>query len=142
MSPDSRDVGARIRLARQALKLSQAELARKLEISLSMLSKSEVGTTTPGLDTLERLARLANVDRSWIVSGTGRGITTVVAERGPVWETRRRALPKDWCERMARHIAAQRVTIEAGYLAYNLPMAEALAPALRAFDEDVKEAAP
>jgi len=55
------DVGSRIRLYRGARDLSQRELAHRLQMAPSQLSRYERGHTEPGLRVLERLARALDV---------------------------------------------------------------------------------
>ena len=66
---DSRikDVGARIREARKLLKLSQAELAEKLQISPSHMSDIENGKKNIGLDIFMRLTEALQVSADWLL---------------------------------------------------------------------------
>jgi len=51
-----RQFGVRLREARQARGITQADLADKAQVALSHLSKLEKGEAAPGLDLLDRLA--------------------------------------------------------------------------------------
>ena len=55
------DVGSRIRFYRQACRLSQRELARRLRMAAPQLSRYETGRTQPGLKVLNRIARVLDV---------------------------------------------------------------------------------
>jgi transcriptional regulator with XRE-family HTH domain len=52
---------ARLRELRQASGMTQLELARGAHVALSHLSKLESGSTSPGIDLLERLATALKV---------------------------------------------------------------------------------
>ena len=56
-----RTVGSRIREARKAKHLSQAELAEKLNISVSHMSDIETGKSNYGVDILMRLTEVLQV---------------------------------------------------------------------------------
>ena len=55
------DLGSRIRLYRSSRRLSQRELAGRLKMAPSQLSRYESGHTEPGLRVLERIARTLGV---------------------------------------------------------------------------------
>lgn len=56
------ELGARVRQLREAAGLSQAELARRMGTSQSMIARLEAGGADPKLDTLERVSRALDVD--------------------------------------------------------------------------------
>ncbi|WP_228973991.1 helix-turn-helix transcriptional regulator [Streptomyces sp. DH12] len=56
------EVGRRIAVARRARRLSQADLAARAHVSLSMLRKVEQGTRLPGDDTLDAIAAALGLD--------------------------------------------------------------------------------
>jgi len=61
-------VGGAIRQLRQKHELTIAQVAEQAGISRGMLSKIENGQTTPGLDTLARIARALGVSMSMLFS--------------------------------------------------------------------------
>ena len=61
-------VGAAIRELRQRHGLTIAEVSEQANVSRGMLSKIENGQTTPGLDTLARIARALGVSMSMLFS--------------------------------------------------------------------------
>ena len=61
MSGELKDVGARIRKVRTSRKMSQAELAEKLNISLSHMSDIERGVSNFGVDILMRITEVLQV---------------------------------------------------------------------------------
>jgi transcriptional regulator with XRE-family HTH domain len=62
-------VGARIREARQALGLSQVELAERVRVSQPTIAHWEQGTHTPRQLALARLADALGVSRTWLMTG-------------------------------------------------------------------------
>ena len=67
MDSKIKEVGARIREARKRLKLSQAELAEKLQISPSHMSDIENGKKNIGLDIFMRLTEALQVSADWLL---------------------------------------------------------------------------
>ena len=55
-------LGCRIKELRKLRKLSQEELAEKVDIDPKHLSRIEVGRSFPSLDTLERLANVLSME--------------------------------------------------------------------------------
>ena len=53
--------GLRVRRLRQALQLSQAELATRAHVSRGYLARLEIGMQSPTLEVIERLARALHV---------------------------------------------------------------------------------
>lgn len=61
-SPQEHDIGGKVRDLRKARKLTLEELARKLEVTASYLSRLERNHNLPSLPLLERLAGVFDVD--------------------------------------------------------------------------------
>ena len=61
MSDSLKTVGSRIKDARKAKRMSQAELAEKLNISISHMSDIETGKSNYGVDILMRLTEVLQV---------------------------------------------------------------------------------
>ncbi|MFP5460435.1 MAG: helix-turn-helix domain-containing protein [Gammaproteobacteria bacterium] len=84
-------VGAAIRELRQQHGLTIAEVSEQANVSRGMLSKIENGQTTPGLDTLARIARALGVSMSMLFSRyDAPGTTAQHVKRGQGMETVRR----------------------------------------------------
>lgn len=67
MNDKFKDVGARIREARKVQKLSQADLAERLQISTSHMSDIENGKKNIGLDIFMRLTEALQVSADWLL---------------------------------------------------------------------------
>ena len=61
MSGEFKEIGARVKKARKARQMSQAELAEKLNISLSHMSDIETGKSNFGVDILKRITEVLQV---------------------------------------------------------------------------------
>ena len=61
MSGEFTEIGARVKDARKAKQMSQAELAEKLNISLSHMSDIETGKSNFGVDILMRITEVLQV---------------------------------------------------------------------------------
>ncbi len=72
--PDAATFGDRIAGARQALGLSQAELAGRLGIKLKTLEGWEHDLSEPRANRLSMLAGLLNVSITWLLTGEGEGL--------------------------------------------------------------------
>jgi transcriptional regulator with XRE-family HTH domain len=66
-------LGSRIRTAREAAKVSSAELSRKIGISRAAVAQWETGQTEPSAANLRKVASVLNVTLEWL--GQGRGTT-------------------------------------------------------------------
>jgi transcriptional regulator with XRE-family HTH domain len=55
-------LGARIKVLRKRMGLSQAELSEKIEIAQNFLSRIEVGSNFPSLETLEKMSKALEVE--------------------------------------------------------------------------------
>lgn len=67
MNDKFKDVGARIREARMTQKLSQADLAERLQISTSHMSDIENVKKNIGLDIFMRLTEALQVSADWLL---------------------------------------------------------------------------
>ena len=65
-------LGIRMKLARQALGLSQQDIADECNISRSAVSQWEADETIPGYDNLEKAAGKLEVEVEWLRTGKGR----------------------------------------------------------------------
>lgn len=63
--------GKRIRALRAAAKMTQAELAQRLEISPSTVGMYEQGRRQPDPDTVLKLCRLYDTTADWLLFGSG-----------------------------------------------------------------------
>ena len=70
-SMEARDLAQRIRLIRRELGLSQAELADKLDVDASLISRWEKGDRAPDKLQLAALSRALEVHAQWLVTGEG-----------------------------------------------------------------------
>ncbi len=64
------DFGRRVKRRRQALTLSQPELAKRAGISRGYLARVELGMQSPTLEVIERLARALRVTPGELLGGT------------------------------------------------------------------------
>ena len=62
--------GNRLQTARKKASMTQAEVAKVLNITQTTLSKYERGTLEPNIDTLRRLIELYEINANWLL-GTG-----------------------------------------------------------------------
>jgi transcriptional regulator with XRE-family HTH domain len=67
--PVDRHVGNRLKTRRQKLGLSQAELAKRLNISFQQIQKYEKGSTRLGASRLQQLCRILDVQISYFFEG-------------------------------------------------------------------------
>ena len=70
MGIDYNIVGERLKNARLEKKLTQADLAEKLDVSVTYLSKIECGTSHINLKRLNQLCALLDVSEIYILSGS------------------------------------------------------------------------
>ena len=61
MSGEFKEIGARVKQARKARQMSQADLAEKLNISVSHMSDIETGKSNFGVDILKRITEALQV---------------------------------------------------------------------------------
>ncbi|CAG5081292.1 hypothetical protein CRYO30217_01584 [Parvicella tangerina] len=62
--------GKKIAALRKELKLSQTELAKKLNTSVSVISRYERDEMTPGIDTAKKIADLLNTSVGYLIGET------------------------------------------------------------------------
>ncbi|MCP5054281.1 MAG: helix-turn-helix transcriptional regulator [bacterium] len=67
-----RDIGKRLRQAREALGLSQTRMAADLLVSRSTYSMNEIGDYPPTAGLLHNLYKDKGVSPAWLLSGEGR----------------------------------------------------------------------
>lgn len=58
----SRSLGLKIKELRRARKLTQSELAEKIDVDSKYLSRIETGLSSPSLNTLEKIAVVLQID--------------------------------------------------------------------------------
>jgi len=63
------EVGDRIRELRKSLKISQAELAKKIGVSSGNVGDWERGRAKPGVDALKNLSKFFNKSIDWLITG-------------------------------------------------------------------------
>ncbi len=73
-SNDSATFGDRVAAAREAVGLSQADLARRLGVKLKTLQGWEDDVSEPRANRLSMLAGLLNVSLVWLLNGEGEGL--------------------------------------------------------------------
>lgn len=73
-SDESATFGDRLTAAREALGLSQADLARRLGVKHKTLSAWEDDLTEPRANRLSMLAGVLNVSLVWLLNGEGEGL--------------------------------------------------------------------
>ena len=62
-----KDFGARIRIMRKSLGLTQADLAKKIEVTKQSITAYELGLREPSFRNLIRLSRALNVTIDWLL---------------------------------------------------------------------------
>jgi transcriptional regulator with XRE-family HTH domain len=78
--PDLRnEMGQRLRLTREALGLSQAELCRRVGISPAAWNNAETGDNRIGIDNAMLLCRTVGVTLDWIYQGHRGGLPQKLA---------------------------------------------------------------
>lgn len=65
------DIGKRLRLIRERIGITQAELGEKLGIQFQHVSKYERGETVPTWENLTKLIELYDVNINWLLAGKG-----------------------------------------------------------------------
>ena len=79
-SNDAATFGDRVAAGRDALGLSQSDLARKLGIKLKTLQAWEDDLSEPRANKLQMLAGVLNVSLMWLLNGEGDGVAEPDAE--------------------------------------------------------------
>ena len=67
-------LGKRIKVVREGLGLSQAELAKKVGGLAAKISKYEMNQREPEIATLVKIAKLGGKDLNWLLTGNSSGI--------------------------------------------------------------------
>lgn len=65
-------IGARIREAREALKLTREELANELEVTVGTVANWEIGQSTPTLEKFCQVVDVLDADPGWMLGFPGR----------------------------------------------------------------------
>ena len=73
-SNETATFGDRLAAAREALGMSEKDLARRLGIALKTLQSWEADTSEPRANKLQMLAGLLNVSIKWLLTGEGEGV--------------------------------------------------------------------
>lgn len=81
-SNEAATFGDRVAAGREALGLSQEELARKLGVKLKTVQGWEEDLSEPRANKLQMLAGLLNVSLMWLLNGKGEGISEPEGEGG------------------------------------------------------------
>ncbi|MBS8227273.1 helix-turn-helix domain-containing protein [Vannielia litorea] len=69
MSEKASTIGARIKLRRKHVGLTQAELAQRAEVTRAALGQWEIGKTRPSIEKIPTLAKVLSVDCMWLTFG-------------------------------------------------------------------------
>lgn len=67
---DQQSLSDRLKLLRKERRLTQDELAVRLQLSKSAISKFETGNSAPSFDTLKKVAALYNVSTDYLLNGS------------------------------------------------------------------------
>ena len=67
MTKDLENIGARIKRARQKKRLSQADLAELLKVSVAHVSDIERGKTSCSLSILKGISEVLNISADWLL---------------------------------------------------------------------------
>jgi transcriptional regulator with XRE-family HTH domain len=70
---DKKQIGFKIKTLRTGKRLSQQELAKKLNIDRTTLSKIETGENFPAAGILVELKRIFSISIDWLLTGNGPG---------------------------------------------------------------------
>jgi transcriptional regulator with XRE-family HTH domain len=70
---DKKQIGLKIKALRTGKRLSQQELANKLNIDRTTLSKIETGENPPAASILVELKRIFSISTDWLLTGNGPG---------------------------------------------------------------------
>ena len=81
-SPEMATFGDRIAGAREAIGLSQRDLAHRLGVRTETLRGWEEDRTEPRANRLQMLAGLLNVSMRWLLTGVGQGVSPPSAGSG------------------------------------------------------------
>ena len=95
------NIGERITLLRKEKDISQAELAKRLEVSRQAVSKWEQGTSSPDTNKLIQLAKILDTEVVYLATGTKPEPSSVVLN---VVETVERVEEKIVVKEVIRHV--------------------------------------
>ena len=95
------NIGERITLLRKEKDISQAELAKRLEVSRQAVSKWEQGTSSPDTNKLIQLAKILDTEVEYLATGTKPEPSSVVLN---VVETVERVEEKIVVKEVIRHV--------------------------------------
>ena len=95
------NIGERITLLRKEKDISQAELAKRLEVSRQAVSKWEQGISSPDTNKLIQLAKILDTEVEYLATGTHPEPSSVVLN---VVETVERVEEKIVVKEVIRHI--------------------------------------
>lgn len=70
MDQQLQEIGARLKQARLAKKMSQPQLAEAADISISFLSNLETGRQAMNIKTLSKLLDILNVSADWLIGNS------------------------------------------------------------------------
>ena len=95
------NIGERITQLRRSKDISQAELAKRLEVSRQAVSKWEQGTSSPDTNKLIQLAKILDTEVEYLATGTKPEPSSVVLN---VVETVERVEEKIVVKEVIRHV--------------------------------------
>lgn len=101
-----------------------------------MVYKVMQGNARLRMDILGKLARALEVDPVWVLYGQEGGSAGYERPEGDAAPVR--TLSGDWPGMLQDAVQAKKDVVETGYNEYRLPMDEALAPAIRAFEDKLR----
>jgi transcriptional regulator with XRE-family HTH domain len=110
MTEKKKDVGERIKKAREARGLKQKELADILDMNRSNISRMESGYVMPKIDTLLKIKDTLHISIDWLL--TGQGVMESLGTFGEYHEDIREML-----ENMQKHRRVKHAVLEF-YLTY------------------------
>ena len=79
------DLGSTIRILREIRRLSQSDLAKKVEVERTYLSTIEQGKGTPSLKLLRDIASALSVPPALLLLGEGDKDDPILRELQPIW---------------------------------------------------------
>lgn len=81
MEPDNGEFGARLKVARQAVDLTQFDVAIRIDRRPESVSKYELGKTFPDMPAMRAMAEMYGASLDWLVHGEGAPPAGVDLER-------------------------------------------------------------
>jgi transcriptional regulator with XRE-family HTH domain len=107
-SEDMATFGDRVAAAREALGLTQAQLARRLGVKAQTIDAWEADRSEPRANRLQMLAGLLNVSIMWLMTGEGAGLE-VQDDQIPPGDALRETLVEIRAIRMAQRQLTERL---------------------------------